>query len=104
MANGEAPSKLTEYCTKIYQNYENCEKKPDFERKMNFENRVYVRKKSLVYLWSFLIFYLTLGAVIISQIEKNNEVSELNPYWQSFGVLTSVFRGKFFQISISYGL
>jgi len=74
MANGEAPSQLTENC-KIYQNYEeNYEKKPKFERKMNFENRVYVKKKSLVYLWSFLILYLTLGAVIISQIEHNKEV------------------------------
>ena len=74
----EGPSKITEN----YQKYKNYEKRPlkplqDFENKSaSFENRVHVKKKSLVYLWSFMLFYITLGAVIIRQIEQNHEVSE----------------------------
>lgn len=74
----EGPSQFTEN-EKMY-NYENYEKKPEMEDLKNkspkFENRVHVKKKSLVYLWSFLLFYLTSGAVIINQIEQNREVSK----------------------------
>ena len=72
MTNGE-PSHFTEN-EKMY-NYENYEKKPE-NKSAKFENRVHVKKKSLVYLWSFLLFYLTLGAVIINQIEQHREVSK----------------------------
>lgn len=75
----EGPSQFTEN-DKMYKNYENYEKKLKFEdfknKSANFENRVHVKKKSLVYLWSFMLFYLTFGAVIINQIEQNQEVSE----------------------------
>ena len=61
----EGLSKITENY-KMYRNYE----------KTTFENRVHVKKKSLVYLWSFMLLYITLGAVIIGQIERNQEVCE----------------------------
>ena len=74
----EGPPQFTEN-EKMY-NYENYDKKPEIEDFKNispkFENRVHVKKKSLVYLWSFLFFYVTLGAVIINQIEQNREVSK----------------------------
>ena len=74
----EGPAQFTAN-EKMY-NYENYEKKTEIEDLKNksakFENRVHVKKKSLVYLWSFLLFYLTLGAVIINQIEQNREVSK----------------------------
>ena len=81
----EGPSKITEN----YQMYKNNEKRPlkplqDFENKSaSFENRVHVKKKSLVYLWSFMLFYITLGAVTIGQIERNQEVSEHRNSWDT---------------------
>ena len=87
----EGPSQFTEN-DKMYKNYENYEKKLKFEdfknKSANFENRIHVKKKSLVYLWSFMLFYLTLGAVIINQIEQNQEVSEhtgIRPFMKNPG-------------------
>ena len=86
----EGPSQFIEN-DKMYKNYENYEKKPEFEnfknKSANFENRVHVKKKSLVYLWSFALFYLTLGAVIINQIEQNQEVSESKISWKTPDIL-----------------
>ena len=56
---------------KMYQNKNNTDSLQNTE---NFGKRIYVKKKSLVYLWSFLLFYLTLGGVIISQLEQKREV------------------------------
>ena len=67
MAN-ESP--FTQNTTQMHEN-----EKEKFDNFGKFENRVHVKKKSLVYLWSFLLCYLTLGAVIISKIEQNREVS-----------------------------
>ena len=70
MTNGPPLSSLDFTQTEeMYQNHKN--KNTDSE---NYENRIHVNKKSLVYLWSFLLFYLTLGGVIISQIEQKREV------------------------------
>jgi len=78
MAN-EGPPQFSEN-DKMNKNYEDYEKKSKFKdfkyKSANFVNRVHVKKKSLVYLWSFVLFYLTFGAVIINQIEQNQEVSD----------------------------